>query len=82
MVGVSYKKRCFNYLGFVETELIQHDIKDMTMGLILRAFRDDRISKEDAITKIKKLYVDSSLFITKDLIDQVINSINEFEKQG
>lgn len=69
MVGVSYKKRCFNYLGFVETELIQHDIKDMTMGLILRAFRDDRISKEDAITKIKKLYVDSSLFITKDLID-------------
>ena len=51
-----------------------------TIGIILRAFREKIISKETAIKKINELYTVSSLFITKDLINQIITSINEFKK--
>ena len=51
-----------------------------TIGIILRAFRENIISKETAVKKINELYTISSLFITKDLINKVVNSINEFKK--
>jgi len=50
-----------------------------TVGIILRAFREKIISKEKAIEKLNGLYAISSLFITKDLIDHIVKSINEFE---
>ena len=52
-----------------------------TVGIILRAFREKIINKETAIKKVRELYAVSSLFITKDLINQIINSINEFKKR-
>ena len=52
-----------------------------TVGIILRAFREKIINKETAIKKMKELHTSSSLFITKDLINQIITSINEFKKK-
>ena len=52
-----------------------------TVGIILRTFREKIINKETAIKKVHELYAVSSLFITKDLINQIINSINEFKKR-
>lgn len=51
-----------------------------TVGLILRAYRENTISKETAINKTKELYEKSSLFITKDLVDWIINEIREYKK--
>ena len=51
-----------------------------TVGIILRAFREKIINKKLALEKINELYTSSSLFITRDLIDQIIKSINEFKK--
>ena len=50
-----------------------------TVGIILRAFREKIINKEIAIKKLNELYAVSSLFITKDLINQVVKAIREFE---
>lgn len=50
-----------------------------TVGIILRAFRERIINKEEAIKKAKELYTESSLFITRDLIEDIIEAINEFE---
>ena len=51
-----------------------------TVGIILRAFREKIINKETAINKVNELYISSSLFITKDLVEQIIKAINEFRK--
>ena len=51
-----------------------------TIGIILRAYRENFITKNTAIGKVKGLYLNSSLFITKDLIDWVINNIEEYKK--
>jgi len=51
-----------------------------TIGVILRAFREKIINKKIAIEKVNELHTKSSLFITKDLIDEVIIAIKEFEK--
>ena len=51
-----------------------------TVGIILRAFRENIINKKLALQKINELYTSSSLFITKDIIDQIVKSINEFKK--
>lgn len=52
-----------------------------TVGIILRAFREKVINKETAIKKAHELYTISSLFITKDLINRIITSINDFKKK-
>src|SRR3989344_5502203 len=49
-----------------------------TIGIILRAFKDKIIDKKTAIEKVNELYSKSSLFITKDLIQQVISAIEDF----
>lgn len=51
-----------------------------TVGIILRAFKNKLIEKNTAIEKIRSLHSLSSLFITRDLIEKVISSINEFSK--
>lgn len=59
-----------------------HDVEAHgTVGIILRAFREKLINKETAIKKVNELHTISSLFITKDIINQIINSINEFKKK-
>lgn len=52
-----------------------------TVGIILRAFREKIITKEIAITKVNELHTKSSLFITKELTDNIIKSINMFKKK-
>ncbi len=52
-----------------------------TVGIILRAFREKIIDKKTAIEKINELYHKSSLFITKDLVNEVINSIELFARE-
>jgi len=51
-----------------------------TIGIILRAFREKIIDKKTAIEKVNELYSKSSLFITKDLVNEVINAVEEFKK--
>jgi len=50
-----------------------------TAGIILRAFREKVINKETAIKKVNELYTESSLFITKEIVRYIINSINKFK---
>ena len=49
-----------------------------TVGLILRAFREKVIDKKEAVEKIKELQSKSSLFITKDLIEEAVKAIEDF----
>ncbi len=51
-----------------------------TIGIILRAFRKRIIDKKTAIEKVNELYAKSSLFITKDLIDNVVRAVEEFKR--
>ena len=49
-----------------------------TIGIILRAFKKGLISREITIEKIKELKTNSSLFITQDLISEVVESVKNF----
>ena len=49
-----------------------------TVGVIVRAFREDIISKDIAIGKMRELYEKSSLFITKYLVDFAIKEIRGY----
>lgn len=51
-----------------------------TIGIILRAFREKIINKNIAIEKVNELHTKSSLFITKDLVDNVLKAIEEFKR--
>ncbi|MDO8459555.1 MAG: DUF3368 domain-containing protein [Nanoarchaeota archaeon] len=50
-----------------------------TIGIILRAFREKIIDKKTAIEKVNELHTKSSLFITKDLVDNILIAIEEFK---
>ena len=49
-----------------------------SMGIITRAFREGTITKDEAIEFVKKLHGESSLFITSDLVREIISQINSF----
>lgn len=51
-----------------------------TVGITLRAFREKIIDKKTAIEKIIELKIKSSLFITQDLINEVIKTIKDFSR--
>lgn len=51
-----------------------------TIGVILRAFRERILDKKRAIEKVNELYAKSSLFITKDLVYNVLQAIEEFKR--
>ncbi|MBI2663782.1 hypothetical protein HYX10_00380 [Candidatus Woesearchaeota archaeon] len=53
-----------------------------TIGIVLRAFRQKIIGKEAAVKKIRELHSVSSLFITKDLVEQAVRAINEYKKRS
>ena len=46
-----------------------------TIGIILRAYKEKMIDKRTAIAKLSELYEKSTLFITKDLVDMAVRSI-------
>lgn len=53
-----------------------------SVGIILRAFRDKRLSKIEAIKNVHELKKKSSLFITEDIIFQIINAIEDFSRKS
>ena len=50
-----------------------------TIGIILRSLREKVISQDIAIEKVRELKTKSSLFITQDLIDEMIKAIQDFK---
>ena len=48
-----------------------------TVGIILRAFKENVLTKEETIKKVNELHKNSSLFITKDLIDYIQREIHK-----
>lgn len=48
-----------------------------TVGILLMAFKKKIIDRKTTIRKVKGLYEKSSLFITKDLVNYIINEINK-----
>ncbi len=52
-----------------------------TIGIILRAFRERLLDKKLAIKKVNEIYFKSSLFITRNLVDDIIEEINRFLKE-
>ncbi len=51
-----------------------------TLAIVLRSFRESRLSTQEAINLIEKLYGQSSLFFTTDLKDWTIAEIQKFKK--
>ncbi len=51
-----------------------------TLGIITRAFREKIINKAEAIEKTEALHKNSTLFLTKDLIDWIKREIERFQK--
>jgi predicted nucleic acid-binding protein len=51
-----------------------------TIGIILRAFREKIIEKKTAMERVNELYSKSSLFITKDLVENVLKAIEDFKR--
>lgn len=49
-----------------------------SVGILLRAFREKILTKDEVIAKVQMLEKQSSLFITRDLINFAINEINEY----
>lgn len=49
-----------------------------TIGIIIRCFREKIIDKKKAIGLLKKVYEDSSLFITSELINYAIKEVEKF----
>lgn len=52
-----------------------------TLGILLRAFRENIFDQNTVSKKIIKLYDSSSLFITKDLINYALAEIKKFNKK-
>jgi predicted nucleic acid-binding protein len=50
-----------------------------TISIILRSYRKKIISKKECIKLINNLYSSSSLFLTKELIDEVIEKVENFK---
>jgi len=48
-----------------------------TVGIVLKAFREGIITKKKSIEIIKKLYEESAIFITKDLVNYIIKEIKK-----
>lgn len=49
-----------------------------TVGIILKAFQKKKIDKKTAIQKVRELHNKSSLFITQDLIELIIDAIKAY----
>lgn len=52
-----------------------------SVGILLRAFREKMLTKEGVISKVSMLETESSLFITRDLINFIIKEITEYREQ-
>lgn len=50
-----------------------------SVGILLRAFKEKVLTKQEAIKKVHALYEKSSLFITKDLINHIIKEIKKIK---
>lgn len=50
-----------------------------TLGILLRAFREGKLSRADAVMKVNLLYEKSTLYITKDLVIWIIKQIEEYQ---
>ena len=49
-----------------------------SVGILLRAFRENILAKDEVISKVIMLETQSSLYITRDLINYVIREIKEY----
>lgn len=52
-----------------------------TLGILLRAFRENVIDKTEAEKKIRELHQESTLFITTDLLHQALEAIEQFSRK-
>ncbi len=50
-----------------------------SVGILLRAFRENLLTKDDVVSKIGMLEKDSTLFITQDLINYILREINKYK---
>jgi len=51
-----------------------------TVGILLRAFHEKMLTKDEVISKVRMLETQSSLFITRDLINFIIKELKNIEK--
>ncbi|PIN92993.1 hypothetical protein COU61_01135 [Candidatus Pacearchaeota archaeon CG10_big_fil_rev_8_21_14_0_10_35_13] len=50
-----------------------------TVGILIRAFREGIITKEETIKKLRELASESTLYITKTLIEQAVRAITNYK---
>jgi len=51
-----------------------------TIGIVTRAFREGFLSKKECLIILEALYMQSSLYLTKDLFDFVVKEIHRYQK--
>ncbi len=51
-----------------------------SISIILRAFRENIISKQEAKEKVNQLYTQSSLFLTKNLVNWILKEIDSYNE--
>ncbi len=52
-----------------------------TIAILLRCFREKILSKQETIKTLNSLKIDSSLFITSDLIEWTIKEVKKFKEK-
>ena len=52
-----------------------------SVGILLRAYRENSIDKKTEIKKVNALYLTSSLFITRPIIHHIIKEIENYRKK-
>jgi hypothetical protein len=50
-----------------------------SVGILLRAFREKRLSRKETIDGLKSLVEDSTLFITRHLVEEAIKAVEKYE---
>ncbi len=49
-----------------------------SIGILLRAYRDEILSEEETVASVRNLYSDSSLYLTSDLVERAIKAVKKF----
>lgn len=51
-----------------------------SVGILLRAYRDGIIEENEALTAIRDLHTESTLYLTSDLTNKAIEAVNRYSK--
>ena len=51
-----------------------------SIGILLRAYRDEILSEEKTVASVRDLHSDSSLYLTSDLMERAVKAVRRFSR--